>query len=84
MALQPATYIDQTGDAPTSSVVITGRTNDKYQTVEQRDGSWHGPFEMSEEELEQAVESDTLDVRGSLPSDQFLKVCQAAGVDRNA
>jgi len=71
------TYFEQTGIAPTDGILIIEQTDSGYLTAEQRNGSWHGPIEMSESEASKLSDNDMIERVGKLRDNQYNQVVTA-------
>jgi len=74
LVVETQTCFNETSNAPTDKVVVYGAGT----TLEKRDESWHGPYDMSDEEIETAVENGVLKRMGKLTDSQFRQVVNSA------
>lgn len=68
---------ENTDDAISGIVVIETDESDGYRITENRDDGWCKPFWMPADQL---LSHDTEHV-GQLSSDQYMRVCQACGIN---
>jgi len=76
MAFDQATYMRDNQEPDTKGIVIIETGEPGVRVTENRDGDWCKPFWMPVSELA-SIDTETV---GKLSSDQFLGVCQQAGV----